>query len=163
EENADRLDFSPSELYFITRARKEREAASAAERRGTRTDLGENFHDVAGKTRDKLGSLGNMSGKSFEKLEEVFDAATESPELYVAATYQPELWGVLEREWHRKRNIDKAFVELRPRKKRNEYRKDGPPPPEGKFETAVVDPAWPMERINLIVAPSPKELDYDTM
>jgi N6-adenosine-specific RNA methylase IME4 len=153
EENADRLDFSPSELYFITRKMKECEEVRAAERRGTRTDLGENFHDVAGKTRDKLGSLGNISGKSFDKLEEVFDAATESPEIY----------GDIAEELDRTGNIDKAFVEFRSRKKRNQYPKDRPLPPEGKFETAVIDPAWPMERINLIVAPSPKELDYDTM
>jgi N6-adenosine-specific RNA methylase IME4 len=151
-ENAARKDFTPSELYNITRAIKEREAAKAAERRGTRTDLGVNYPEVAGRTRDKLAAIGNMSGSSFDRLQ-AFDAATESPELY----------GDIAEELDRTQNINEAWVKFRHRQKRNKYPKDRPLPPEGKFETAVVDPAWPMERINLVVAPSPKELDYDTM
>ena len=152
EENTDRLDFSPSELYFITQAREKEEAARAAERRGTRTDLGEIFHDVAGKTRDKLGALGNISGKSFDKLKAVFDAATSFPNLY----------GDIAEELDRTRNIDKAYVRLTGRQNRNKL-KERPAPPEGKFETVVIDSPWQIERIDLVVAPSPKELDYETM
>jgi N6-adenosine-specific RNA methylase IME4 len=152
-ENAGRKDFTPSELYNITRAIKEREAAKAAERRGTRTDLGEIFHDVAGKTRDKLAVLGNMSGKSFDNLEAVFDAARSFPDLY----------GDIAEELDRTRNINQAIVKLTAAQKRNRRPKNPPALPDGKFETAVIDPPWDIKRINLVVAPSPEELDYDTM
>jgi N6-adenosine-specific RNA methylase IME4 len=150
-ENNSRLDFSPRELFNITRALKQRWQKESRERQGTRTDIGENLPEVV-PVRDRLASIGNMSGPSFSKLEQVFEAAAAHPEIF----------GDIADELERTNNIDKAFVQLRHRQKRNGS-KNLPVLPPGKFSVIIVDAAWDMKRIDTIVALSPKELDYDTM
>jgi N6-adenosine-specific RNA methylase IME4 len=151
-ENGHRLDFSPRELFNITRELKEREESKARGRQGTRTDLGAICPDVGARTREKLAARGNISPRNFSKLERVFEAADADPETY----------GEIADELDRTRNVDKAYAQVVARQKQNRG-KNRPPPPQGKYSVIVVDPAWPMGRIDLLVAPSADELDYDTM
>jgi len=150
-ENGTRLDFSPRELFNITREIKEREEFKAWERQGTRTDLGAICPDVGTRTRDKLAARGNISPRSFSKLERVFEAADADPETY----------GEIADELDRTRNIDRAYAKVVARQKQKN--KQLPAVPDGKFSTIIVDPPWPMGRIDLLVAPSANELDFDTM
>jgi N6-adenosine-specific RNA methylase IME4 len=152
-ENEFREPFSPREIHNLTRAYKAELERRAQERRGTRTDIVANCHEDAGKTRDKLAALAAQCGsRSFGKGEKVFEAAESYPELY----------GDIADELERTGNYDAAYVRLVAAQKRN-LPKNRPALPEGKFETVVIDPPWDIKRIDLVVAPSPEELDYDTM
>ena len=54
--------------------------AAAKERQGTRTDLGnikENFPESEGQSRDKLGAMAGISGKTYEKASHIIDNAPE--------------------------------------------------------------------------------------
>ncbi len=64
-ENVFREDFCPSEMVTIARALEPMLRKEAKARQGTRSDLGENFHDVeGGKTREKLGACVGISGSN---------------------------------------------------------------------------------------------------
>lgn len=82
----DLTDLERVELVRMYRSEKE---AEAKERQGTRNDIVENFPQCESvKTRDELGEMAGMSGRTFEKYETVIDHGV--PEL-VEMTRRGEL------------------------------------------------------------------------
>lgn len=49
------------------------------------------------------------------------------------------------------------------RRKNAELKAASPPPPAGEYETIVIDPPWPMAKIERDVRPNQVEFDYPTM
>jgi hypothetical protein len=92
DENACRKDLTPSEAVSIGRPIEELERKPARERQGTRTDLPQhsgNFPEGdKGQTRDKIGSVVGMSGRTYEKAKAVVDAAEKDPGLVPVPRWQ---------------------------------------------------------------------------
>jgi ParB family chromosome partitioning protein len=90
-ENAERKDFVPSEIDAIRRAIEPIEKAVAKERMSEGAKGVETFHSLPGKTRDKIGALAGVSGRTVEKIKDVVEAAESEPERSIASTSNCEL------------------------------------------------------------------------
>jgi N6-adenosine-specific RNA methylase IME4 len=144
-ENADRKDFLPSEIDAIRRALEPIEKAAARERmeRGNNTPM-ESFH--RGTTRDRIGALVNVSGKTIEKIAAVV----------AAAEAEPEKFGKLVEYMDESGSVDRAYKRLKIERAKDLHAKTI----EGgctvndlvalaasgkRFGVIYADPPWPWE------------------
>jgi N6-adenosine-specific RNA methylase IME4 len=132
-ENTYREDFTPTEAVAIGRAieEREREKAKARQlaqlRQGDRAPVVESFHNGdQGKTRDKVGEVVGMSGRSYEKARQVVEAAEERPERFGDL---PEMMD--------DSSINRAYREMRKRESL-----ETPPLPDNRYRVLYADPPW---------------------
>lgn len=135
DENTCREPLSVEELFKLGAKLETLEKPKAKERKGGRPSkqkTGGNFPPVSeesGKTRDKVGAALGMSGKTYEKLKQVSEAAQK----------EPERFGDLPTVAN-ERSIDAAHKELKERLKRPPTT---PPEPEPQDDAEpVADPKW---------------------
>jgi N6-adenosine-specific RNA methylase IME4 len=135
EENTVRQDFTASELAAIYKHYKPQIEQQAKKRQGTRTDLGnivENFHEV-GKTRDIIGNIAGVSGKTLEKAVKISDIAGQSKKAQK----------ILEQVDKGQRSIDWGYKRAKILEKQlNNADFEPVPLPEGKFNIIYADPPW---------------------
>jgi N6-adenosine-specific RNA methylase IME4 len=147
-ENIERLDFKPSEIDTIRQCCEDILRKQAKKRQGTRTDIQESFPESArGETRDKVGALVGVSGKTVEKIAAVV----------AAAKAEPEKFGHLVEEMDRTGKVNAAHRALR--RAQDEKRVLGLVPVVGKHRTLVIDPPWQYDA-DFLGRGKP---DYDTM
>jgi N6-adenosine-specific RNA methylase IME4 len=103
-ENVERLDFKPSEIDGIRRLCEDAVRKQAKKRQGSRTDIKESFPESArGETRDKIGMLVGVSGRTIEKIAAVVEAAEA----------EPEKFGKLRESMDETGSVDRAYKRLR--------------------------------------------------
>jgi N6-adenosine-specific RNA methylase IME4 len=130
-ENTYRQNFLPSEMVSIARSLELLLRSEAKARQGRRTDLVENCHNVdLGKTRDRLGNLVGVSGRTLEKMMAVLDAADSNPKRF----------SHLKEQMDQTRKVSRPFRELL--RLKDEQRVLKLRPIEGKFATLILDPPW---------------------
>lgn len=162
DENTCRLDFSPTEAVAIGRAIEEHEREAAKERlrlSGERFGKGSgNVPDPiqgTGDTRDKVGAALGMSGKTYEKAKTVVEAAEADPETFgdLPELMDTESISAATRELRRRQQV--AELEAIEAKEAKAI--------AGVYDVIVIDPPWPMEKIERDVRPNQAAFDYPTM
>ena len=132
-ENQFHKDLTPSEMDEARRRIEPFFAAAAKtrQRREGRTNAGGKFPPATkGKTRDIVGGLFGISGRSLDKIRAVTDAAKADPEHF----------GDLVKAMNRTGNVDRAYRNMLIR--RDEGYVASLQPVAGRFPTLVVDPPW---------------------
>ena len=103
-------------------------------------------------TREEIAKQAGVSSNTISKVERIKADAT------------PEM---IEQVKSGEITINKAYQEIRKTeiKEANEKLKAETPPPQftGKYDVLVLDPPWPMEKIERDVAPNQHAFDYPTM
>jgi N6-adenosine-specific RNA methylase IME4 len=104
-ENAERLDFKPSEINVIRQLCEDaiRKQAKARQGRPGEPRSGKFPESARGQTRDKIGALVNVSGKTIEKIAAVVSAAEA----------EPEKFGKLVEYMDETGSVDRAFKRLK--------------------------------------------------
>jgi N6-adenosine-specific RNA methylase IME4 len=151
-ENTCREDFLPSELAAIGEAVEELERERAKARQGTRTDLVENCHDVDsfGKTRDRVAERLATSGKTYEKIKYVVNAARKDPGRF----------GKFVDEMDRTGKVNRAYSQVKGQLDNDERAERPVIIPPGRFPTVVCDPPWPLEKLIYEINDDESDLDY---
>lgn len=144
-ENAERKQFTPSELVAIKRHFEPEIVAEAKERQGTRTDLGEHCAESA-RSRVIVASYGGVSHDTMRKAEDIVEAAEKDPEKFTP---------LLEKVDNGKISINAAHIQVN----RANKHKDTPNLPEGEFDVIYADPPW---KYDFCLEADPKEY-YATM
>ena len=136
-ENADRLNFLPSEIDAIRRTLEPIERAAAKARQGTRNDLRANFPEVGEqRARDKIGAFAGVSGRTVEKIAAVV----------AAAEAEPDRFGKLAADMDRCRRVNGPYRRLCNMRQADAIRAEPPPlPGNGPYRVIVIDPPWPFE------------------
>jgi N6-adenosine-specific RNA methylase IME4 len=129
DENSMRLDLRPSEAVALARALEPVEKQKAVERMSEGGKEGvENYHTL-GKTRDKLGAMVGMSGKTLEKAFAVVESDDED----------------LIAKMDDKGSVNHAYTELKRREAREANRlivERDQSTLTGKYHSIVLDPPW---------------------
>jgi ParB/RepB/Spo0J family partition protein len=121
EENACRLDYTPSEAVaaaapiekvLVEEARKRQATSTGGARPRLKTASGKLPEAVKGQARDKVAAAVGMSGRTYEKAKEVVAAAEAGPDAY----------GDLRERMDRTRNVDHAYKKLRIRRRERQRR-----------------------------------------
>ena len=136
-ENQFHKDLTPSEMDEARRRIEPFFAAAAKTRQPQegRTNAGGKFPPATkGKTRDIVGGLFGISGRSLDKIRAVTDAAKADPGHF----------GDLVKEMDRTGNVDRAYRNMLIR--RDKGCVASLQPVAGKFPTLVVDPPWDYEQ-----------------
>lgn len=148
QENAARKDFLPSEVDAIRRALEpmEREKATSRKLSGRSAPDG-------GETRDKIGAVAGLSGRTIDKIRDVVEAAEVDPEKF----------GHLVEEMDRTGKVTGAHRKLR--QANDEARVLSLKPAAGKFKTLVIDPPWDYEWLSLAgrAAPGYATMSHDEL
>jgi N6-adenosine-specific RNA methylase IME4 len=132
-ENIFRQNFRPSEMVAIARALEPLLRREAKARQGRRNDLVnivKNFHDVGGKTRDRLGESVGVSGPTLQKMMAIVDAAEK----------QPRKFADLKDEMDRTGKVTRPFRELL--RLKDEQRVRRLKPTTGRYRSLIIDPPW---------------------
>jgi len=134
EENTVRMDFLPSEIDSIRRAREAKLKADAKVRmtKGGRGKKGAKISQPF-RTTDKIGAIVGVSGRQVEKIAAIMDAVKA----------EPSKFGHLKEMIDRPHGVTKAHFALL--RKRDQERVLNLAPVTGKFKTLVVDPPWPAD------------------
>jgi N6-adenosine-specific RNA methylase IME4/ParB-like chromosome segregation protein Spo0J len=106
-----------------------------------------------GKTQDKMADLAELSHGTWDKYKAIKDKIDDD-------TKQALREGDI--------SINAAYTELKREEKRKQRELDfqekvATPPPAGKYRCIVIDPPWPMEKIQREVRPNQVAMDYPTM
>lgn len=151
-ENILRKDFTPSEAVSIARALEPLERQVARERQGERTDQHPvKFSGSSGNALDKVAASVGMSRPTLAKAQAVVEAAETEPERFASLLAQMDETG----------KVNRAYSDLK-RQRMAEIPK--PAPPQGRYRCIVIDPPWPVIKIEREVRPNQDEtLDYPTM
>jgi N6-adenosine-specific RNA methylase IME4 len=138
-ENVERLDFKPSEIDTIRQLCEDaiRKRAKKRQQEHGGTAPGKQSRKVSGsdkgETRDKIGALVGVSGKTVEKIAAVVAAATAEPEKY----------GTLLEVMDKTGRVNGVFRRLRVAQQAEIIRAEPPPlPGNGPYRCAVVDFPW---------------------
>lgn len=141
-ENANRKDFTPSELVAIKRALEPKLKAEAKERQrehgGTAPGKhsGEIPRSEGGRAADKIGAFVGRDRKTIEKMEAVVAAAEAEPEKYAELVEKMDKSG----------KVSGPFKRLQVMKQSEAIRREEPAvPARGPYRVIVVDPPWPSE------------------
>ena len=143
DENVVRKDFTASEIVAIYEALVPEEKAEAEERKGTRTDLGNepmrNFR--MGRVTKHIGKYVGKSDRTLEKIVAIAEATKK----------QPEKFGKLMEKVDKKQtSVDYAYNMV----KRAEAQDNPSAIPDGKFNVIYADPPW---QYDLSLRGSPEE------
>jgi N6-adenosine-specific RNA methylase IME4 len=160
DENTCRLDFAPTEAVAIGRTIEECEREAAKERMTAGINqytepCGNLPQGEIGKTRDKVGAALGMSGKTYEKAKAVVEAAEEDPDTYgdLPELMDAESISAATREMKRRQQVSELeAIEAKQAKA-----------VAGVYDAIVIDPPWPMEKIERDVRPNQAAFDYPTM
>jgi len=121
----------------------------AKERQGTRTDLDLFQRFEKGEPRHTAKTVAGLFDTNIQYYQDAKRIKQEAPEL-------------LEQVRTGEMNIPQARREIVRRER--EALPEPPPLPQGKYRCIVIDPPWPMKRIEREVRPNqPQELDYPVM
>jgi len=155
EENTVRQDFTVSELAAIYKHYKPQIEEQNPVGRPSKENK-ENFLNYQGQTRDIIGDIAGVSGKTLEKAVTIYDAAQENPELFGE---------LLEKVDKGNRSIHSAYGTVINKQNQLDLQANNPLTiPSGKYRTIVIDPPWPMKKIEREVRPNQGEtLEYPTM
>jgi N6-adenosine-specific RNA methylase IME4 len=134
--NADRKDFTPSELVAITEAVEKRERELARQRQ----TLGKlSTRSEAGKVRDKINKIAaplGISARTLEKARAVVQAAKAEPQKFNPLLKQMDDTG----------RVNGVYKRLCVMKQAAQIRAEPPPlPGRGPYRIIVADPPWPYE------------------
>jgi len=137
-ENTERLDFKPSEIDTIRQRCEDIFRKQAKKRQGARTDIQESFPESErGETRDKVGALVGVSGRTVEKIAAVVAAAKADPERF------GKLRDDMDRSWR----VDAPYRRLKVARQAEAIRKERPPLPQrGPYRVIVADPPWDYQK-----------------
>jgi N6-adenosine-specific RNA methylase IME4 len=108
-ENAERKDFTPSEIDAIRRALEPIEKADAEQRMKAGTPA--KVSQGSGRVTDKIGSFAGVSGRTVEKIADVVAAAEREPERYSHLVEEMDKTG----------KVDRARKQLRIERERQAY------------------------------------------
>lgn len=153
DENTCRKDFVPSEAVALGE-RLEKMLKPEAEKR-EKAGKAPSGKLPQGRVSDAVGSAVGMGRRTYEKAKAVVAAAKANPGLVSVAE-----------EMDRTGNVEKAF---RAQKKAaqiaviEEIAKKSPQTIDGRFDVIVVDPPWPMEKIERDCRENQVAFDYPTM
>jgi len=162
DENTCREPFRPTEAVAMGErlekllkplAEKRREETQGRPKNGSKRTAG-NLPAVS-ETRDAVGSAVGMSGKTYEAAKSVVEAAK----------LNPVLAPVVE-EMDRTGNVNRAVTAIRQHKKLSTtpVKVETPGFPDGPFRCVVIDPPWPIKKIQFDRRPVEKEsMDYPTL
>ena len=138
-ENANRKDFTPSEIIAIKRAMEPMMKAAAKERQrdGGRLKASGNFPEASkGEAANKLGAFVGKDRKTIEKMEAVVAAAEAEPEKYAELVVKMDKSG----------KVNGPFKRLQVMKQSEAIRREEPAvPSRGPYRVIVADPPWPAE------------------
>ena len=135
DENVVREDFLPSEMDAIAKKFQARERQSAKKRQGgPGRERSGKFPQQSekGKSRDKIGKLAGVSGRTLDKIADVCEAAEAEPEKYQA----------LVAEMDKTRRVNGVHRKLKIARQVEQIQKEPLEPPDGKYRVIVVDPPW---------------------
>ena len=133
-ENADRLNFQPSEIDAIRRALEPIEKAAAKERMRRRREVCESFAPFPRERQDRR--LRRRLGATVRKIAAIVAAAETEPERFGKLAADMDRSGRVEAPYRRLRNIQKSAV----------IRAEQPPlPSKGPYRVIAADPPWPYE------------------
>lgn len=128
--------------------------SKAKENQGKRTDISQNSVECID-TQKSLAKQAQTSHDTIHKVEKILEKAT--PEVIAQVRSGEE-------------SIHKAFCDIRREEKRAEVIKNledigskGAKALEGVYDVIVIDPPWPMEKIERDVSPTEVGFDYPTM
>jgi N6-adenosine-specific RNA methylase IME4 len=128
DENTCRKDFGLDELHAMGKRLEPYLKKEAKKRQGTRTDKHSGKFPESSKSdsRDQIGSAIGISGRQWEKLDEIMESGDEK--LIAVAVRTGKVNGV-----HRRLKIKEAAERIV---------SELPPLPEGPFRVIVIDPPW---------------------
>lgn len=129
-------------------------AAKAKERQGARTDLG-NIVQNSARSRDELAKVANVSHDTIAKVKVIEQKAPEEMKQKLSSGEM---------------SINQAYIEIKREekhdileKKHQELLSKEYASPTGKYDVIVIDPPWPMEKIDREITPTQTGFDYPTM
>lgn len=151
-ENVFRDEFRPSELYAISQVLWPKVEAEARERQAhgqtaPGKTLVESFHKRSDTTRDQVASLVGTSGRNLEKVKKVVESGDEK----------------LLKEMDDSGKVDRAYNKLRKKEQEKTLVKKEIEPASGEYDVIVIDPPWPMKKIERDVRPNQYGFDYKEM
>lgn len=160
-ENANRKDFTPSELVAIKRALEPKFKAEAAARMTEKLKQnngaparGNSPSGAPGRAADKVGAFVGKDRKTIEKMEAVVAAAEAEPEKYAELVEKMDKSG----------KVSGPYKRLQVMKQSEVIRQEKPPiPSRGPYRVIVVDPPWPSEPDKAAVPDGRAYFPYPTM
>jgi len=167
EENTCRLDFAPSEAVAykramtpaaVTQAKARQASAGPSSGKGKkRTGSGKLPEALKGKgeTRDVVAAATGKAATTIRNAEAVVQAAEADPALLPIVERMDETGNVNAALREVKRVAAKANLESVATKKAKEA--------DGLYDVLVIDPPWPMHKLELDCRPNQVEFDYPTM
>ena len=126
DENTVREDFLPSELYAIVKKLEERERKAAKDRQGRPGQVRSGKfpeHSETGQSRDKIGKVAGVSGRTLHKIAEVCQASEAEPSKY----------GGLVDEMDHKRRVNGVHRKLKIAQQVEQIQLEPLKPPDGKY------------------------------
>ena len=113
----------------------------------------EKKRDETARTNAILAETVGMSRPTFEKAKAVVEAARVEPE-----KYQP-----LVEKMNKSGKVDGAYKELNRTMKLEKLARQELDEPSGLYDVVVIDPPWPLEKIERDCRPNQVSMDYPTM
>jgi len=153
-----RRNLTPYQRAELALRMESKFAEKARRRQGTRTDLGQDIVPrlapsvASGKVRDEIAATAQVSHGTLDKAKLIVEHADEDTKAKL-------------REG--KTTINKEYTRLRAQQQRARnaalQAAEPPPPPDGTYNIIVIDPPWPMEKIQRDCRPNQAAFDYPTM
>jgi ParB family chromosome partitioning protein len=155
QENLVRKNFTSSERATIAKIMMPEITIEAKGRQGTRTDLGQPCADSA-RSRDVISTFAGVSHDTLAKDVFIDNAVEKYPDKVKPIQEAIDNGDLTVNAGYVKTKAIIGFEEIKQSKL--------PEIPEGKFRTIIIDPPWPIQKIEREVRPNQTEtLDYPTM
>jgi N6-adenosine-specific RNA methylase IME4 len=128
DENVCRKDFIPTEIFALGQSVESLERQAAKQRQGTRTDKhpGKLPESSKADTRDIVGRMGGVSGKTYEKIKAVVQSGDEK----------------LIEQMNRTGKVGGVYKRLIVKQKAEAIRNEPTVLPDGPFRVIACDPPW---------------------
>lgn len=158
-ENANRKDFTPTEIVAIKRALDPRLKAEARNRQSEagkfKSEASGKFPEASkGRSADHLAAFVVRDRKTIDKMEAVVAAAEKEPEKYAGLVESMDKTG----------KVSGPYKRLQIMQQGEAIRKEAPAiPSRGPYRVIVIDPPWPAEPAAASVPESRAYFPYPTM